>query len=399
MGHRAARATAIVVGILVFLAASAVLVAAPLVIPLEERPETTTTITTTTETTTDADGATTTKTVQTEQQEPVLSTEDTSIIGRAFANPGLPIVLAYAVALLVAYISAALLHRFLIGQFGIKLGPLELAPVTEAAVGHAVAKLSTSSLGDTIRSIQIPGEPSFQRMPLYTDIADRTQRFLTLRFELESRLRRLAEARGIEAAEIPARGLPWALAAEALLDGKAAGAMEDLLGLGDRVAAGAEVEPSTLKLLNEGETLPLLLWTLDQLRLLSVRARRAVPASSLEPDEPSWVDEVLIPAVRDEAGRIIVRDIPAFDGTLVRVPVTGDGSPLTFWRLVHGELPPGTARDAEGRAHFTLTLLPGGWARLPLDERGAPLLVPVASVRHNPDYEEGEVAHIPRRMG
>ena len=93
----------------------------------------------------------------------------------------------------------------------------------------------------------------------------------------------------------------------------------------------------------------------------------------------------------------VVRDIAAFDGTLVRVPVTEDGAPVTFWREARGELPPDTARDAEGRGHFTLTLLPGGWARLPLDERGRPLLVPVASVRHNPEYEEGEIAHIPRR--
>ena len=397
MGRRAAQVTSIVVGILVFLAAAGVLVAAPLISPVEERPETATTSTTTTETTTDADGDTTTKTVVTEEQKPVLPAEDTSLIGRAFANPGLPIILAFAVALLVAYISAALLHRFLIGQFGIKLGPLELAPVTEAAVERAVAKLSTSSLHETIRSIQVPGEPSFQRMPLYTDIADRTQRFLTLRFELESRLRRLADARGIDAADIPARGLPWALAAEALFDAEAAAAMEDLLALGDRVAAGAEAEASTLKFLNEGETLPLLLWTLDQLRVRSMQARRALPATTLQPDESNWVDEVLAPAVRDEAGRILVRDIPAYDGTLVRVPVKPDGSPLTFWQDIQGQLPPETARDEQGRAHFTLTLLPGGWARLPLDERGVPVLVPVASVRRNPEYEEAEVAHIPRR--
>ena len=87
----------------------------------------------------------------------------------------------------------------------------------------------------------------------------------------------MAEARGIEAADMPARGLPWALAAESLFDGKAAAAMEDLLGLGDRVAAGAVVEPSTLKMLNEDETLSLLLWTLDQFRVQSMRSRRAVP--------------------------------------------------------------------------------------------------------------------------
>ena len=87
---------------------------------------------------------------------------------------GSPIILAFAVAVLVAYVGAALFQRFLIGQFGIKIGPLELEPVTETALERAVAKLNTSSLGEVIRSISDTGEPSFQRLPLYTDIADPT---------------------------------------------------------------------------------------------------------------------------------------------------------------------------------------------------------------------------------
>jgi hypothetical protein len=82
-------------------------------------------------------------------------------------------------------------------------------------------------------------------------------------------------------------------------------------------------------------------------------------------------------AARDEKGKLVTRQITAVTGDPVRVVVDRAAQPILTW-AESGDVPEGALRDKDGRVLFAHLAVGPGFAMVPVDERGAPLAVPVA---------------------
>jgi hypothetical protein len=166
---------------------------------------------------------------------------DTSLVGRALGTGAAPALLQILVAGLAAFVGGAITQRIWLGEYGFTVGPVSLpalAPVSERAATEAVELITESP---EFAEILAPGPRRPVPFPQYYSIADRRLELVSIRLELEERLRALAQAAGIDS-DIDLELLPGRLARRGVFDADAARGLVQLLELGDRVVAGAEID-------------------------------------------------------------------------------------------------------------------------------------------------------------
>jgi hypothetical protein len=202
-------------------------------VPVESR-----TTTTVTEITT---GGTDAGKKVTESTEVTLPGRDDSLLGRALGTGATPLLIQLLVAGLAAFVAGAIVQRIWLGEYGFTVGPVSLpalAPVSDESATQAVDLIKESP---DLSDITGPGPRRPAPFPQFFSIADRRLALISIRIELEERLRELAAAVGLDE-DIDIYRLPGRLVRKQVFDTKAAQGLEQLLQLGDRVVAGAEVE-------------------------------------------------------------------------------------------------------------------------------------------------------------
>jgi hypothetical protein len=165
--------------------------------------------------------------------------------GRAFANGAAPVMFQVLLGALAAFAAGAFIQRILLGEYGITVGPIsvpELTPVEEPAAAKAVDLITESPEISAILDTYISGFRGPQPSPQFTYVEDSRLALLSIRTELEQRLRELALAVGIDR-DIALSRLPTRLMFAGTIDEKVASGLRQLIEIGDRIAAGAQVEP------------------------------------------------------------------------------------------------------------------------------------------------------------
>ncbi len=226
-------------------------------------------VTTTTQTTTAPGRPPATVTTTTTEKTTV--GPDRSLIGRALGLGAGPYLMQTLLAALVAFTSGAIVQRVILGEYGFTVGPVSLPalpPVTEEAT---LAALEGVAEAPEIAEISLPSERHVQTPPLYTLLEEPRLGLVSIRIDLETRLRALSEALGVDP-EVPLVRLPERLRARRQLSPEAARGIVELLRIGDRIVAGADVEEGAAdKLRSETKTV---MYALDELTL-----RAAGPAA------------------------------------------------------------------------------------------------------------------------
>ena len=181
-------------------------------------------------------------TKQTTSKETSVPGSDRSLVGRAFGTGAAPIMFQILLAGLAAFAAGLLVQRILLGRYGITLGPVsipELPPVSEPAATEAVDLITGSP---EFAVLARGGRRGMHVSPQFRMIEDDRLALLSIRIELEERMRALAKAAGIDE-DIALTRLPARLAREGAFNYEAARGFEKLLDIGDRIAAGARVDP------------------------------------------------------------------------------------------------------------------------------------------------------------
>lgn len=176
---------------------------------------------------------------------------DRSLIGRAFDDGPLGVLFRLVLAALVAFGLAALVQRVLLGEYGITIGPVSLPALAPISVGTAEEVIDLITESPEITAILAPGgRRGPQPNPQYMKIEDDRLALLSIRIEIEERLRDLADAAGLEG-DIPIANLPGRLVDAGVFDYAAAKGLEKFIDVGDRVAAGADLEPEAASKLRD----------------------------------------------------------------------------------------------------------------------------------------------------
>jgi hypothetical protein len=172
------------------------------------------------------------------------SAPDTSLLGRTFSSGAAPFLFQVLLAGAGAFLVGAIVQRIQLGEYGVTLGPVSLpslAPVTESAATAAVDSIKVSPTPPRSARLK-PGPRKRQPRPQFDYISDDRLALITIRVELEYRLRKLAEAVGVDE-DLDLKLLPRRLASAGQFDYETAQGYVQLLSIGDRIAAGAQVEP------------------------------------------------------------------------------------------------------------------------------------------------------------
>ena len=173
---------------------------------------------------------------------------DTSAFGQLLASPGAKLLLNVGLVALAAFLAGAVVQRVWLGEFGITVGPVEIPPlpaIEPEAVQQALATITTAAPFENLISLQGAARGP-QPFPQYFHIHSPRLQFLSIRIELEQRIRELARAADIEP-ELTLDRLLRRLELSQIIDRKAVDGLEQLLSLGDQAAAGAEVPEATLE--------------------------------------------------------------------------------------------------------------------------------------------------------
>lgn len=203
-------------------------------------------------------------TVTTSTTETTTVGPDRSLIGRALGLGAGPYLLQTLLAAMVAFAAGAIVQRVMLGEYGVTVGPVSLPalpPVTEEAT---VAALEGVAEAPEIAKIPLPSERHVQTPPLYTRLEEPRLGLVSIRIDLETRLRALGDTLGIDP-EVPLLRLPERLRATNQLSPEVARGIVELLRIGDRIVAGADVEEAAAdKLRSETKTV---MYALDELTL------------------------------------------------------------------------------------------------------------------------------------
>jgi hypothetical protein len=194
-----------------------------------------------TETTTDSAGhPSVKKSTSTETSTPA---SDRSLVGRAFGTGAAPLMFQLLLAGLAAFAAGALVQRIWLGEYGITVGPVSIPvlPVISAPAASEAIDLIKDS--PQFAEILEPGPRRRRPYPQFEVIEDDRLALVSLRLELEQRLRELAQAVGLDE-DIALARLPERLARKEVFDDRAARGLRQLINIGDRIGAGAKVEPS-----------------------------------------------------------------------------------------------------------------------------------------------------------
>lgn len=212
----------------------------------------------------DEDGAVTKKTTSSEVTTPGL---DTSLLGRTLDTGASPLLIQLLVAGLAAFAAGAVVQRVWLGEYGITVGPFSLPvlpPVSEESAKTAVELITESPEFAEFRSLE-PGSRGPAPIPQFIDITDERLAIVSIRLELEQRLRRLARAAHLDG-EIGANRLPDRLIGAGVLEPGIGTGLRKLLDIGDRVVNGADIEASAVQKIRDD--------AIDVLYMLSELTRR-----------------------------------------------------------------------------------------------------------------------------
>ncbi|MEJ1110877.1 MULTISPECIES: hypothetical protein [unclassified Kribbella] len=167
---------------------------------------------------------------------------DASFLGRTLGSGAGPILLQLLVAAAVAFAAGAFVQRVWLGEYGITVGPVSLpalAAVTNEAATEVEELIRESP---EVLALAQGGPRGPQPYPQFYSIDDPQLSLVSIRIELEERLRDLAESVGLDR-DIALLKIPARLSKEGVLDTQAARGLRQLVELGDRIVAGAQVEP------------------------------------------------------------------------------------------------------------------------------------------------------------
>lgn len=214
--------------------------------PSDNGPQVTTTSTTVTTSQPSAPVTTTeTKTTETKPAE-----VDNSPIGRVMSGSAAPLLFQVLLAILGAFLVGAIVQRVWLGEFGFTIGPVSipaLPPITAKAATEVVDLISDSP---TFSEILTPGPRQGHPFPQFMSIEDDRLALLSLRTELEHRLRELAVVVGLDQ-DINLGRLPERLARAYVFDLSAAQGLRKYIEIGDRIAGGAKVTPEAASKLRD----------------------------------------------------------------------------------------------------------------------------------------------------
>jgi hypothetical protein len=203
--------------------------------------------------------AVTVTSTKTEETQP---SADRSLIGRAFGNGATPFLFQVLLAGLAAFTIGALVQRILLGEYGITLGPVSLPalpPVTSDSAKEAFDLVTESP---EIAPILVPGPRHAQPPPLFQRLDDPHLKLISIRIDLETRLRDLANVAGVDP-DVPLPRLPERLVRQGIFSRNTARGITELLAICDRIVVGAEVDSAAApKLLSESADV---LYALDEL--------------------------------------------------------------------------------------------------------------------------------------
>lgn len=209
------------------------------------------------------------KTVTTEVSTPA---SDESLVGRAFGGGAVPILFQLLVTGVAAFAAGALVQRVMLGEYGITVGPVSLPTlpvIEEDTAAEAVEQIRESP---EIAALLRPGPRGPQPFPQFQSVEDDRLALLSIRIELEEKLRALAQEVGVDR-DVSLRRLPNRLAQTGVIEYTAAEGLRKLVDIGDRIAAGAAVEPNAAeKIRNQAFSI---LYALGELRR---RARETTSA-------------------------------------------------------------------------------------------------------------------------
>jgi hypothetical protein len=165
-------------------------------------------------------------------------------------TPGLLWVLRLGLAAAAAFVAAAMVQRVLLGLYGFSLGPLTVPQITKEDLEAASERLMNALSGQPaapqpavgVRTEAGPASGTGAALDAWiiASPSDPSLQLVSLRIEIEKRLRQLATTRGIRHAGSSA-GLLRELTDQGAIDQAAASALADLIGMGNRAAHGVPV--------------------------------------------------------------------------------------------------------------------------------------------------------------
>jgi hypothetical protein len=196
---------------------------------------------------------------------------DRSLLARAFEGGSASVLFRLLLAAAAAFLAAAAVQRVLLGEYAVTIGPFSTQPLPPVTIEQAKEAVDLVSESPQLSSLLAPGGPRrIHPWPQYRDIEDERMSLISIRLELEERLKALAGAAGIDR-EVPVARLPSRLAQDGIIDDQAREGIEKLIAVGDRIAAGAAVDEAAAAELSEqaGD----LLYALAELRQRTVERK------------------------------------------------------------------------------------------------------------------------------
>lgn len=167
---------------------------------------------------------------------------DDSLLGRVLGASPSPILFQILLAVLAAFVAGAMVQRIWLGEYGFTIGGVSipaLPPVSAETAKEAVELITESP---EISEILDPGHRGPQPFPQFSSIHDHRLSLLSIRIELEERLRQLAAAADIDE-DVSLERIPQRLVAKGVINKNIARGLRQFVEIGDRIAAGAKVEP------------------------------------------------------------------------------------------------------------------------------------------------------------
>lgn len=178
-----------------------------------------------------APGSTATGTVTTVTEHAVtVVAAEAALLDRVLSPPVI-LLLQLGVALLASFVLGAIAQRVLLGRYAFSFGPLEVPDITEEAVSKPGDKAIAALRG----VVPVTAVPTTEAVP-----ADPNVQLVSLRIEIEKRLRRMAELLGLPS-QRSAGQLARQLVVAEVLPGEVVGSLLDLINIGNQAAHGAEV--------------------------------------------------------------------------------------------------------------------------------------------------------------
>jgi hypothetical protein len=190
---------------------------------------------------------------------------DRSLLARAFEGGSASLIFRILIAAGVAFLAGAFVQRVILGEYGFTIGPLSLPMLAPVSVAQAEEVVDLITESPQLSSLLAPGGLRRSHpFPQYHHIEDDRLALISIRIQIEERLRALATALGLDS-DIGIARLPARLAQEGVLDPQAKEGVEKFIAVGDRIANGAVVDPAAASDLREQAGS--LLYALAELRL------------------------------------------------------------------------------------------------------------------------------------